>query len=83
MADANIRINVETSSLEQLNAELSALQAQIAKVPVGSAEFKKLSAEIRRVDGAVEGANRKLKSKGYYDCWSQENLEDIVLWRHK
>ena len=62
MADANIRINVETSSLEQLNAELSALQTQIAKVPVGSAEFKKLSAEIRRVDGAVESANRKLKS---------------------
>jgi hypothetical protein len=62
MADANIKINIETQSLDQLNAKLTTLQAEIKKVPVGSAEFKKLSAEIRKVDGAVEGANKKLKA---------------------
>ena len=62
MADANIRINVDTASLDQLNAKLATLQAEIKKVPVGSAEFKKLSGEIRKVDGAVEGANKKLKA---------------------
>ena len=62
MADANVRINIETASLADLNAQLETLTAEIKKLPVGSAEFKKLSAEIRRVDGAVESANRKLKS---------------------
>ena len=62
MADANIKINIETQSLDQLNAKLATLQAEIKKVPVGSAEFKKLSGEIRKVDGAVEGANKKLKA---------------------
>jgi len=62
MADANIKLNIETQSLDQLNAKLVTLQAEIKKVPVGSAEFKKLSAEIRKVDGAVEGANKKLKA---------------------
>ena len=62
MADANIRINVDTASLDQLNAKLATLQAEIKKVPVGSAEFKKLSGEIRKVDGAVEGANKKLRA---------------------
>lgn len=62
MADANIKINIETQSLDQLNAKLATLQAEIKKVPVGSKEFKNLSAEIRKVDGAVEGANKKLKA---------------------
>ena len=62
MADANIKINIETQSLDQLNAKLTTLQAEIKKVPVGSAEFKKLSGEIRKLDGAVEGANKKLKA---------------------
>jgi hypothetical protein len=62
MADANVRINIETASLADLNAQLETLTAEIKKIPVGSAEFKRLSAEIRRVDGAVESANRKLKS---------------------
>ena len=62
MADANIKINIETQSLDQLNAKLQTLQEQIKKVPVGSTEFKKLSGEIRKLDGAVEGANKKLKA---------------------
>jgi hypothetical protein len=28
-------------------------------------------------------ASTKLKSKGYYDVWSAENLEDVVNWRTK
>ena len=62
MADANIKINIETQSLDQLNVKLATLQTEIKKVPVGSAEFKRLSAEIRKLDGAVEGANKKLKA---------------------
>lgn len=62
MADANIKINLDSSSLEELNAELVRLQAQIKNIPVGSAEFKKLSAEIRRVDGAAADAGKKLKA---------------------
>lgn len=62
MADANVKINIQTASLEELNAELAQLQGQISKLPVGSAEFKKLAAEIRRVDGAVASANNKLRS---------------------
>ena len=62
MADANIKINIETQSLDQLNAKLGILQAEIKKVPVGSAEFKKLSAEIRRLDGAAGDAGKKLKA---------------------
>lgn len=31
----------------------------------------------------LNDASNKLKNKGYYDCWSQSNLEDIVLWRTK
>lgn len=62
MADANIKINIETQSLDQLNAKLAILQAEIKKVPVGSAEFKKLSAEIRRLDGAAGDAGKKLKA---------------------
>jgi hypothetical protein len=61
MADANVRINIQTASLEALNTQLATLQAQIAKIPIGSAEFKKLSAEIRRVDAALSSANNKLK----------------------
>ena len=62
MADANIKINIETQSLDQLNAKLVTLQNEIKKVPVGSAEFKKLSAEIRRLDGAASDAGKKLKA---------------------
>ena len=62
MADANIKINIETQSLDQLNAKLAILQAEIKKVPVGSAEFKKLSSEIRRLDGAAGDAGKKLKA---------------------
>ena len=62
MADANININVQTASLEQLNAEMQKLQAEIKKVAVGSKEFNTLSAEIRKIDGAIEGANKKLKA---------------------
>lgn len=28
-------------------------------------------------------ASKKLKSKGYYDVWSEQNLEDVVNWRTK
>jgi hypothetical protein len=27
-------------------------------------------------------ASEKLKSKGYYDTWSQEEVDNIVTWRH-
>ena len=28
-------------------------------------------------------ASNQLKSKGYYDHWSQENLDEVVTWRFK
>jgi hypothetical protein len=62
MADANIKINVQSASLEQLNAEMARLQTEIKGVAVNSKEFKKLSADIRSVDSAIESTNRKLKS---------------------
>ena len=36
----------------------------------------------QRLD-ALSEASVKLKNKGYYDTWSNENLEDVVIWRNK
>jgi len=36
----------------------------------------------QRLD-ALTIASEKLKNKGYYDIWSNENLEDVVIWRNK
>lgn len=36
----------------------------------------------QRLDKLNE-ASEKLKNKGYYDVWSQDNLEDVVNWRTK
>jgi hypothetical protein len=27
-------------------------------------------------------ATTQLKNKGYYDTWSEENLDQVVNWRH-
>jgi hypothetical protein len=62
MAEANIKINVQTASLDKLNAEMARLQTEIKGVAINSKEFKKLSADIRSVDSAIESTNRKLKS---------------------
>jgi hypothetical protein len=35
--------------------------------------------ELNRLNTASE----QLKSKGYYDTWTKENLEDVVNWRFK
>lgn len=64
MADANINIgvNFQSQSITQLEGKLASLNAQIKKVPVNSREFKVLSAEIRNLQGTIEGANNKLKA---------------------
>jgi len=31
----------------------------------------------------INEASETLKKKGYYDVWSQENLDDVVTWRKK
>ena len=31
----------------------------------------------------LTAASEQLKAKGYYDTWSQEDLDKIVSWRHK
>jgi hypothetical protein len=31
--------------------------------------------------GILNEASETLKKKGYYDVWSQENLDDVVTWR--
>jgi len=31
----------------------------------------------------LNAAGEQLKAKGYYDTWSQEDLDKIVTWRHK
>lgn len=31
----------------------------------------------------LNAASEQLKSKGYYDTWSQEDLDKIVTWRHR
>jgi hypothetical protein len=29
----------------------------------------------------INQASKQLKQGGYYDCWSQENLDSVVTWR--
>jgi len=29
----------------------------------------------------ITEASEQLKNQGYYDCWSQENLDSVVTWR--
>jgi hypothetical protein len=31
--------------------------------------------------GILNNASETLRKKGYYDVWSQENLDDVVTWR--
>jgi len=35
---------------------------------------------VQRLSKLTEASNI-LKEKGYYDNWSQENLDDVVIWR--
>jgi|694.fasta_scaffold15918_2 hypothetical protein len=57
MADKKIKVkvDVETNAANSI-ADLKALKKQLKEVAVGSADFKKLSAEIRDVEDAIAGA---------------------------
>jgi di/tricarboxylate transporter len=57
MADKQIKVkvDVETNAGKSI-ADLKELKKQLKQVAVGSADFKKLSAEIRDVEDAIEGA---------------------------
>jgi len=61
MAQARIDIVVNDQSISSLESKLSALQAEIKGVGVGSNEFKKLSAEIRQTEKALAGANQQIQ----------------------
>ena len=37
---------------------------------------------IQKLD-KLNKASEQLKGKGYYDVWSQKDLDDVVLWRNK
>jgi hypothetical protein len=37
---------------------------------------------IQRLD-KLNKASEQLKEKGYYDVWSQRDLDDVVTWRNK
>lgn len=37
---------------------------------------------IQKLDKLSQASNQ-LKEKGYYDIWSQEDLDSVVSWRHK
>ena len=58
---ANIEINVQSTTLGQLETKLESLNAQIKEVGVNSAEFKKLSKEIRQTQGQVDKASASLQ----------------------
>lgn len=60
MAEARIDIVVNDNSINSLESKLSTLQAELKGVGIGSAEFKRLSAEIRQTEKALTQANQKL-----------------------
>jgi hypothetical protein len=37
---------------------------------------------IQKLD-KLNKASEQLKEKGYYDVWSQQDLDDVVSWRYK
>lgn len=57
MADKKIKVKVDVdSNLEPTIANLKALRNQLKQTAAGSADFNKLSAQIRDVEDAIEGA---------------------------
>jgi hypothetical protein len=50
-----VKVDVETNAANSI-ADLKALKKQLKEVAVGSADFKRLSAEIRDVEDAIAGA---------------------------
>jgi hypothetical protein len=37
---------------------------------------------IQKLDKLSQASNQ-LKEKGYYDIWTQEDLDSVVSWRYK
>jgi len=60
MAEARIDIVVNDNSINSLETKLQTLQSEIKEVGIGSAEFKRLSAEIRATEKSLSAANQKL-----------------------
>jgi hypothetical protein len=57
MADKKIKVQVDVdTNIEPSIAALKQLKKQLKETAVGSAEFKRLSAQIRDVEDAIEGA---------------------------
>ena len=55
MADKKLTLEIDVAT-EASVAKLKELRQQLKKTAVGDADFKKLSAQIRDVEDALEGA---------------------------
>ena len=59
--DIDIRIDVESASLGELESELGRLNDELKQIPRSSAEFNKAAANVRKVTGEVDKANKSLQ----------------------
>ena len=60
--DIDIKIDVESASLGELETELGRLNDELKQIPRNTAEFDKAANSIKKVGGEVEKANSKLKA---------------------